>query len=227
MSGAEELRVAVASNFKPVMEALAHDFESATGHQVSASYGSTGKHYAQILNGAPFDAFLAADAERPALLEANGISVPGSRFTYAIGQLVLWAPGRSLREDGQGVLEAGEFRFLAIANPVTAPYGRAADQVLRRLGLIGALQGRIVRGENVGQTFAFVQTGNAELGFLAMSQVIDDDSGEPWVVPEALYEPIEQQAVLLNEREAARAFLAFLRDEAALEVIRKMGYQTP
>lgn len=225
---ADRLQVAVASNFKPAMEVLAQAFEDATGHDLAVSYGSTGKHYAQILNGAPFELFLAADVEHPRRLEAEGMAFSGSRFTYAMGKLVLWSPQPGLGHDGQRLLEEGKFRFLAIANPKTAPYGRAAEQALRRLGLWDTLQPRIVRGENIGQAFAHVQSGNAELGFVAWSQLAGRaQQGSTWMVPQDHYEPIEQQAVLLKDSDAARAFLAFLRSEVAVAVIRAHGYSLP
>lgn len=226
----DSLHVAVASNFQPTMELLVRDFEDLTGHQLSVSYGSTGKHYAQILHGAPFGVFLAADAERPRRLEAEGLAVAGSRFTYAIGRLVLWSPRPGQLEDGARALAEGEFRFLAIANPLTAPYGLAAEQVLQRLGLWASLQSRIVRGENIGQAFAYVKSGNAELGFVALSQlagVDESERGSMWLVPEELHDPIEQQAVQLADSEAARAFLDFLRGERAAAVIRAKGYALP
>lgn len=227
---ADRLRVAVASNFRPVMTELAPGFEAGTGHELSISYGSTGKHFAQIINGAPFDLFLAADVERPARLEAEGYAIAGSRTTYAIGRVVLWSPVEGLFEDGEPILQRGDFRFLAIANPEIAPYGRAAEQVMRRLGVWHSLQSRTVRGESIGQAFAHVQSGNAELGFVAASQLAGSrafNSGSVWVVPEALYDPIEQQAVLLKDSRPGRDFLEFLRGELAAEVIRRHGYEPP
>jgi len=227
---AETAQVAVASNFRPAMAVLAREFQRHSGHELALSYGSTGKHYAQVVNGAPFHLLLAADAERPRRLEAKGLAVAGSRFTYAVGTLVLWSPDPSRFEDGARALAGGDFRFLAIANPQTAPYGLAAEQVMRRLGVWEAWQGRIVRGENVGQAFAYVKSGNAELGFVALSQVTGLEAigrGALWVVPAELHEPIEQQAVLLIDGEAARAFLAFLRGEQAAAVIQAHGYALP
>lgn len=226
---ADPLRVAVASNFKPAMEALIAPFERRSGHDVAVSYGSTGKHYAQIINGAPFDVFLAADVERPARLEEEGVAVAGSRFTYAVGTLVLWSPGGLAGGDGRAILEAGEFRFLAVANPAIAPYGRAAEQTLRGLGLWEHHQARIVRGENIGQAYAFVRSGNAELGFVAGSQLVGEQglAQTNWVVSAELYDPIEQQAVRLTDSGSARAFLEFLRSPDATAVIRSYGYSTP
>jgi molybdate transport system substrate-binding protein len=229
-AGATEARVAAASNFTGAIEALTARFEAETGHRVTLIFGSTGKHYAQIMNGAPFDAFFAADVRRPELLEAGGVAVPGSRFTYAVGKLMLWSPDAAYVDRDGRILERGDFRHLAIANPVLAPYGRAARQVLQRRGLWESLTGRIVRGENIAQTFQFVASGNAELGFVAASQLWRPGrapDGSVWDVPEALYDPIEQQAVLLTDNEAARAFLSFARSDAALEIIRRFGYNTP
>lgn len=229
-TSAEELRLAVASNFKSAMEALVRDFEGLGGHELSVSYGSTGKHYAQIVNGAPFDVFLAADAERPRRLENDGYGVAGSRFTYAIGTLVLWSPRKNHFSDGARALLEGDFRFLAMANPLTAPYGAAAEQTLRRLGVWDELQDCIVRGENIGQAFGYVASGNAELGFVALSQLAglgEAERGSTWLVPGSLHDPIEQQAILLADRPAAREFFDYLRSESAAAVIRAHGYTLP
>ncbi len=226
---AEEIRVAVASNFAEAMTVIAGRFEADTGHQVTLIFGSTGRIYAQIVNGAPFDVFLAADAHRPALLEQDGMARPGSRFTYAVGQLVLWSPDPGLVDAGGDVLAQGGFRHLAVANPGLAPYGAAAREVLRARGLWEELAGRIVRGENIGQTFQFVRSGNAELGFVARSQVVRPGrprEGSWWDVPPELHEPLEQQAVLLADKDTARDLLSFMGSDAALEIIRDYGYHT-
>jgi len=197
---------------------------------VTPIFGSTGKHYAQIKNGAPFDAFFAADVRRPEHLEKEGVALPGSRFTYAVGKVVLWSPRTGYVDPQASVLERGEFHHLAIANPKFAPYGKAAQEVLQERGLWGRLSGRLVRGENIGQTFQFVNSGNAELGFVAYSQVKRPNQpieGSFWEVPQALYTPIEQQAVLLKDNEVARAFLSFVRSDEALKIIRDHGYETP
>ena len=227
---ADEMRIAVASNFKAAITAIARRFESETPHRVSLISGSTGKHYAQIHNGAPFDAFFAADIRRPELLEREGLALPGSRFTYALGKLVLWSPREGYVDPHGRILEDGGFRHLAIANPGFAPYGKAAGEVLLARGLWDALGGRLVRGENIGQAFQFVHSGNAELGFVAWSQL--KRPGQPlegsyWEVPKALHSPIEQQAVLLKDSEAARAFLSFVRSGEGLGIIREYGYETP
>lgn len=227
---AETLRVAVASNFRPAMLQLAERFEQDSGQQLTLIFGSTGKHYAQIVNGAPFDAFLAADAERPRRLEQEGHALPGSRFVYALGRLVLWSPDTALVDDSGAILRSDRFRHLAIANPDLAPYGAAAREVLRALGVWEALQGRLVRGENIAQAYQFVASGNAELGFVARAQRVAagaDATGSSWTPPAALYGPIEQQAVLLTDSPATRAFAAFLQSAEARALIRAAGYDLP
>ncbi len=227
---AEEIRVAVASNFSGAIKALAARFEADSGHKVTPVFGSTGKHYAQIINGAPFDAFFAADKKRPELLEQEGMALPGSRFTYAIGKVVLWSP-KAGYVDAQGdVLLTGNFTYLAIANPRLAPYGRAAEEILRARGLWDELNARMVRGENIGQTFQFVRSGNAALGFVAGSQVRSLGhplQGSLWEVPQGLYTPVEQQAVLIKENVVARAFLSFVKSDESRALVREFGYATP
>ncbi len=226
----DEARVAVAANFAPTLEALAPLFTEATGHRVLASSGSTGKLFAQIEQGAPFDVFLAADAEHPRLLEERGLTVPGSRFRYARGRLVLWSAGVQFAGDGPAVLAGGGFRHLAIANPELAPYGEAAMAVLERLGLAERLRPRLVLGESIAQAFQFVASGAAELGFVAASQLVGVDGGWCWPVPEDWHAPLDQEAVLLARgggKAAARAFLDFLRGEAAAEVLHGFGYAVP
>ncbi|MDX1554754.1 MAG: molybdate ABC transporter substrate-binding protein, partial [Xanthomonadales bacterium] len=186
--------------------------------------------YAQIVNGAPFDVFLAADAERPKRLEEDGQAIAGSRFVYAKGTLVLWRPDGDGPEDVLPALNQGDFRFLAIANPRTAPYGTAAEQVLRRLELWDALQSRIVRGENVAQAYGFVKSGHAQLGFVALAQLVGQAERGPgtwWVVPEDHYAPIEQQAVLLRDTEPAWAFARFLQAPSTAATLRSLGYGLP
>ncbi len=228
-ASADEIRVAVASNFNNAIKEIAGRFEGKTAHKVTLVFGSTGKLYAQIRNGAPFHAFFAADARRPRLLEEAGLGQPGSRFTYAVGKLALWSPKTAYVDDQGKVLDRGNFRHLALANPRLAPYGRAAREVLEKRGRWLALRDRMVRGENIGQTLQFVRSGNAELGFVAWSQL--QRPGQPitgswWRIPQILYSPIEQQAVLLQDNPAARAFLAFVRGREALEVIEAYGYGT-
>jgi len=226
---AAEIRVAVASNFTRAMTNLAQQFEANTGHKVKLVFGSTGKHYAQIRNGAPFDVFFSADMKRPKLLEEEGLAVPGSRFSYALGKLVLWSPKAGYIDSEGKVLSEGNFYHLAIANPKLAPYGRAAKEVLQSRGLWSGMKGKIVRGENIGQAFQFVNSGNAELGFVAYSQI--KQSGQPiigsyWEVPQALYAPIVQQAVLLKDNETARSFLVYIKGKEALMIINDHGYKT-
>ncbi len=225
---ADEVRVAVAANFAPVLLQLAEPFAAATGHRLLISGGSSGKLYAQIAQGAPFDVLLSADAERPRRLEAEGLALAGSRFTYARGRLALWSPKPGVVDDRGDVLRRGQFKRLALANPRIAPYGAAAQDVLQALSLWEALRARLVQGEDIGQTFQFVRTGNAELGFVAWAQVkAEGGTGSSWLVPETLHQPIEQQAVLLaraRDDQAARAFLDFLRGKPAREIIARAGY---
>lgn len=229
-AAADRIQIAVASNFAGTLTRIADRFEQKSGHQVILVAGSTGKHYAQIRNGAPFAAFFAADVRRPELLEKEGAIVPGSRFTYAVGQLALWSPTPGLVDPEGRVLARGTFRHLAMANPRLAPYGRAAQEALQSLGLWKVLEGRLVFGENIGHTFHFVNSGNAELGLVAYSQVThpdDPDRGDHWKVPQSLYSPIEQQAVSLVDTEPVRAFLAYVKSDEALGIIRGFGYDTP
>ncbi|MFO8142817.1 MAG: molybdate ABC transporter substrate-binding protein [Marinobacter sp.] len=228
---AGEVRLAIATNFHDAAERLAAHFSETTGHSTRISYGSTGKLYAQIRHGAPFDAYLAADEERPHLMEREGSGVPGTRFTYAIGKLVLWSPDAEAFREPQALLEADTLRRLAIANPKTAPYGLAARQTLEHLGLWKALESRLVRGESIAQTFQFVATGNAKAGFVALAQLRDDhQGGARWEVPNTHHEPIAQQAILLDRgrsNEAARAWLNFLVSAEAQDIIREYGYDIP
>lgn len=225
------VQVAVAANFAAPMQKLVPLFEQQTGHRVVASYGSTGKFATQIQNGAPFEVFLAADDETPAKLERAGHAVAGTRFTYAIGRLVLWSRQPGLVDAKGDVLRGDSFERLAIADPRLAPYGAAAVQTLRSLSLLERLQQRFVTGENITQAHQFVATGNAPLGFVALSQVQVDGrigEGSAWLVPEQLHEPIVQQAVLLpngRDNPAATALLNFLRSDAARALIRAAGYQ--
>jgi molybdate transport system substrate-binding protein len=228
---ADAVQVAVAANFYATMQRIAAAFERDTGHRALLSAGASGSLYAQIVNGAPFEVFLSADAETPARLEAQGAAVAGSRFPYATGRLVLWS-ARSGAVDADGaVLRAGVFRHLAVANPRTAPYGAAALQVLGAMGLLDAVRPKIVQGENVAQVQQFVASGNAELGFVALSQVWHDGTltqGSAWIVPASLHAPLRQDAALLlpgRDRPAAQALLRYLRSDAARAVIRSFGYE--
>ena len=228
---AAEVQVAVAANFAGPMKALAADFEKATGHKAVLASGATGKFYAQIQSGAPFDVFLAADDETPARLDKEGASVPGSRFTYATGKLVLWSAKPDLVDAKGEVLKSGQFAHIALAAPKLAPYGAAAVETMTRLGVLARLEPKFVQGESIGQTFGFVSSGNAELGFVALSQVWENGklkSGSAWIVPAELHSPIRQDAVLLNrgkDNAAAVALMAFLKSDAAKAVIRSFGYE--
>ena len=227
---ADEIRVAVASNFKGAMAQLAARFEILSGHDLVLSYGSSGKQYAQIVHGAPFDVFFAADSARPAELENAGLAVAGSRFTYAVGRLALWSrdPGRA--EPGERALAGHGYRHLAIANPKLAPYGRAARETLISMDLWDAVEGKLVMGENIGQTFQFVNSGNAELGLVAWSQILQGGgkpTGSSWLVPQQLHRAIEQQVVLLSDKASARQFMEFVRSHEAVEIIRSHGYGVP
>lgn len=227
---ADEVRVAVAANFTAPMKIIAADFEKDTGHKAVLAFGGTGQLYAQIRNGAPYDILLSADDTTPAKLEKAGLGVPGSRFTYAIGKLVLWSIEPGFVDDAGAVLKKGDFEHIAVANPKLAPYGAAAIETLTKLGLLNAIEPRIVQGENISQTYQFVATGNARLGFVALSQVLKDGklkSGSAWVVPAGLYSGIRQDAVLLSRgrnNPAALALVKYLRGEKARSVIRSYGY---
>jgi len=228
---ADQLRVAVASNFIFPLKELSREFENTTGNEVLLISGSTGKLYAQIHQGAPFEVFLAADSNRPELLEKHGIGVPGSRFTYAVGRLVMWsADPKFVTNFGLHVLDQNNFRYLAIANPKTAPYGKATEQVLRKTGYWEKIQSRLVRGENISQTLQFVVTGNAQIGFISLSQLNSSNGllgGTSWLVPLNLHEPIQQQAILLkraNSNHVARAFLKFLKSKKGQKIIKTYGY---
>ncbi|SIR76862.1 molybdate transport system substrate-binding protein [Aquipseudomonas alcaligenes] len=228
---AGEVQVAVAANFSAPMQAIARAFEQSSGHRVVAAYGATGQFYAQINHGAPFEVLLAADDSTPAKLESEGAGVPGSRFTYAVGALALWSAQPGYVDAAGAVLKRDTFRHLAIANPQTAPYGLAATQVLDKLGLTEAIEPKLVEGQNIAQAYQFVASGNAELGFVALSQVYKDGQitrGSAWQVPSQLHEPIRQDAVLLTKGQdnpAARALLEYLRGEQAATLIRAYGYQ--
>ncbi|HXX73993.1 MAG TPA: molybdate ABC transporter substrate-binding protein [Nitrospiraceae bacterium] len=227
---AEQVQVAVAANFVPPFREIAIEFQKVSGHTVELSAGSSGKFYAQIKNGAPFEVFFSADDERPKLLEDEGLGVKGSRFTYAIGRLVLWSQDPAL-VTGEDTLRNGKFKHLAIANPKTAPYGTAAMQAMTKLGVWESLQPRIVMGENLGQTSGFLESGNAELGFLARSQVLDEKlrgKGSRWEVPQSLHEPIKQDAVLLvkgQDNPAAKSLMDFMHSSQARVIIERYGYE--
>lgn len=227
---AGEVKVAVAANFTEPAREIAARFKARTGHDAVLAFGSSGQFYAQIANGAPFEVFLSADAERPQKAEAEGLAVAGSRFTFAVGRLVLFSKTPGLVDGRGAVLRSTRFQKLAVADPKTAPYGVAALETLKRLGLADALAPKLVQGASIAQAYQFVDTGAAELGFVALSQVIAVRGGSRWLVPAADHSPIEQQAVLLKAGEAdpaARAFLAFLKGPEARAIIRRWGYETP
>ena len=228
---AAEVQVAVASNFTAPIQAIAADFEKDTGHKLVAAYGATGQFYTQIKNGAPFEVFLAADDTTPARLESEGDIVEGSRFTYAVGTLALWS-AKDGYVDSQGqVLQHANFQHLSIANPKTAPYGLAATQVLDKLGLTAQVKSKLVEGQNITQAYQFVSTGNAELGFVALSQVYKDGKvtgGSAWIVPADLHDPIKQDAVILTkgrDNPAAVALVDYLKGPKAAAIIQAYGYQ--
>ena len=228
---ADEVQVAVAANFVAPMQKIAAEFAKDTGHKAQLAFGATGKFYAQIRNGAPFEILLAADDTTPEKLEKEGAGVAGSRFTYAIGKLALWSKQPGL-VDAQGqVLKSGNFDKIAVADPKLAPYGAAAVEVMTQLGVLNTLRPKFVQGENIAQTHQFVATQNAQLGFVALSQVMADGrvvEGSVWAVPATLYSPLRQDAVLLNKGQgnaAATALLQYLKGDKARAVIRGYGYE--
>jgi molybdate transport system substrate-binding protein len=227
---ADEVQVAVAANFTAPMKVIAAQFEQETGHKVLASYGATGKFYAQIQNGAPFDILLAADDETPAKLDKENATVPKSRFTYAIGKLVLWSAKEGVVDARGDVLKTGKFDHIAVANPKLAPYGLAAQETLQKLNLFTTLQPKFVTGDNIGQTYQFVASAAAPLGFVAMSQVYENNqlkSGSAWIVPATMYSPIRQDAVVLTRganKPAVTAFIGYLKGDKAKALIRAYGY---
>jgi molybdate transport system substrate-binding protein len=227
-AAAAEVKVAVAANFMEPAREIAARFRARTGHDAALSFGSSGQFYAQIANGAPFEVFLSADRERPEKAEAEGLGVAGSRFTYAIGRLVLYSKTPGLVDGKGAVLKSGKFQKLAIADPRAAPYGVAAVETMKRLGAYDALTPKLVQGTSIAQAYQFVDSGAAELGFIALSQVATVKGGSRWVVPQADHTPIDQQAVLLKTgagHPAATAFMAFLRSGEAKAIIRKYGYE--
>lgn len=231
-AAAGEVIAAVAANFTGAMHALAAAFREETDHAARPSFASTGTLFAQIAHGAPFEVFLSADLKTPERAEADGLAVAGTRFTYATGHLVLWSAEPTLFEDGAAYLEDASYAHLAVTNPKTAPYGAAALEVLERLGILDEVEAKIVQGDNVSQTLQFIATGNAEAGFIAEAQVIGwaGPEGTVWKVPQTLYQPIEQAAVLLKPgetSEAARAFLVFLQSDTAREIMARHGYGVP
>lgn len=226
-ANAAETTVAVAANFTEPAKEIAAAFARATGHKAQLAFGPSGTFHTQISRGAPFELFLSADAERPARIEQEGLGVAGTRFTYAVGKLVLYSTTPGLVDDAGAVLRTGRFQRIAIADPASAPYGQAALEVMRKLGVEARLKPRLVTGTSIAQAYQFTSTGAAEVGFVALSQIVDVKGGSRWLVPARLHRPIEQQAILLKtgaDNPAARAFLKFLRSGTALRIIRRYGY---
>jgi molybdate transport system substrate-binding protein len=229
LADAQEVKIAVAANFTDASREIAPLFEKVTGHTTRISYGSTGKLYSQIEHGAPFELFLAADTQRPIKAEREGLAVPGSRFVYAKGKLVLWSVKPDRFKRGEGFLKKADFDHLALANPKTAPYGLAAEQVMRHFGVFSQLTPKLVKGDSIAQTFQFIATGNADAGFVAFAQIKGwrGNEGTLWEIPADYYAPIEQAAVLLKKGEhnpAATAYLQFLKGDVARKVIQGYGY---
>lgn len=227
---ADTVSVAVAANFTAPMQKIAAEFAKDTGHKAELSFGATGKFYAQISQGAPFGILLSADDTIPARLAREGKAVADSRFTYAVGKLVLWSRQEGYVDAQGAVLKTGQFLHVAIANPKLAPYGLAAQQTLARLGLLEQIRPRFVQGENIGQTYQFAATGNAELGFVALSQVMEDGkikSGSAWLVPPSMHASIRQDAIVLNpakDNAAAKALMDYLKGDKARAIITAYGY---
>lgn len=228
---AAEAQVAVAANFAEPIKAIAAVLQKTTGHTIKVTLGATGKLYAQIKNGAPFDVLLSADTATPEKLEKEGLGQPGSRFTYATGKLVLWSAKVGRVDDKGQVLKAADLGKVSFANPKVAPYGAATVQTIDKLGLTAALTPKLVQGESIGQTYTFASTGNADVGFVAMSQVLEGGrlkSGSMWVVPQELYSPIRQDAVVMQKsasNEAAQALMKLLKSPNIKDLIRSYGYE--
>lgn len=226
---ADEIQIAVAANFTAPMQQIAAAFEKETGHKVLPAFGSTGKFHTQIKNGAPFEILLAADDETPIRMEKENLALSGSRFTYAIGKLVLWSPKPGYVDNKGEVLKSGTFRHLALANPKLAPYGAAGVEALTKMGLLSQLQEKFVQAENIAQAYQFVSSGNAELGFMALSQVLKEGKveGSYWLVSPGLYSQIRQDAVVLEKgkgKPAVAALMQYLKGDKAKAVIKSFGY---
>lgn len=227
---ADTVSVAVASNFTAPMQVIAQAFAQDTGHKAELSFGATGKFYAQISHGAPFGVLLAADDKTPAKIATEGKGVANSRFTYAIGKLVLWSKQADYVDDQGAVLKKSDWQHIAVANPKLAPYGLAAEQTLSKLNLLDSVQPKFVQGENIGQTYQFVASGNAPLGFVALSQVMQDGKiteGSAWIVPSDMHAPIRQDAIVLNagkDNVAAQALMQYLQGDKARAIIKAYGY---
>jgi len=226
---AADTKVAVAANFTEPSKEIATAFQKATGHTATLVFGASGAFYTQIAHGAPFEVFLSADADRPKKAEQGGLTVSGTRFTYAVGRLMLYSATTGLIDDNGAVLKRGAFNKIAIADPLVAPYGAAAVQAMQKLGVYSALEPKIVKGSSLTQAYQFTATGAADLGFVAYSQVIAVPGGSRWLVPAKLHQPIEQQAVLLltgAHNPAALAFVKFMRSPQAVKIIKRYGYET-
>ncbi len=230
---AGETHVAVAANFLGAMKKISTDFESQTGHKVIISAGSTGALYSQIINGAPFDLFFSADDKRPEKLEADGLAVQGTRFTYALGGIALYSSTAGYVDPEGKILSVGRYKRLAIANPKIAPYGIAAVEAIENMGLTKKVDSKLTLGGSVAHAFQFTASGGAELGFVALSQIIDAGpglTGSYWIVDKSLYNPVRQQAIMLRKGKnniAAIEFIKFFHSEKAIKVIHDSGYDTP
>ncbi len=228
---AVEIKVAVASNFANVLKEVAIEFQKDTGHQLAITPGATGKFYAQISNGAPFDVFLSADDETPRKLAQEGKAIASSQFTYAIGRLALWSPNPEMIDKTADILKTDKFKFIAIANAKVAPYGQAAVQTMQKLGVLTKIEPRVVQGESISQTYQFVSTGNAQLGFVAMSQIVENGKikmGSAWIVPEEMHEQLKQDAVVLQSckhMSACQALIDYLKSEKAKKLMASYGYK--
>jgi molybdate transport system substrate-binding protein len=228
---AAEISVAVAANFSSVLKDIAVEFQKDTGHQLAITPGATGKFYAQISNGAPFDVFLSADDETPRKLAQEGKAIAASQFTYAIGRLALWSPSPDLVDKSADILKTDKFKYIAIANAKVAPYGQAAVQTMQKLGVLTKIEPRIVQGESIAQTYQFVSTGNAQLGFVALSQILENGkikAGSAWIVPEEMHEQLKQDAVVLQSckhMSACQALMEYLKSEKAKKMMASYGYK--
>ena len=228
---AAEIKVAVASNFANVLKEIAIEFQKDTGHQLAITPGATGKFYAQISNGAPFDVFLSADDETPRKLAQEGKAIASSQFTYAIGRLALWSPNLEMIDKNADILKTDKFKFIAIANAKVAPYGQAAVQTMQKLGVLTKIEPRVVQGESISQTYQFVSTGNAQLGFVALSQIVENGkikTGLAWIVPEEMHEQLKQDAVVLQSckhMSACQALIEYLKSEKAKKLMASYGYK--
>ena len=228
---AAEIKVAVASNFANVLKEIAVEFQKDTGHQLAITPGATGKFYAQISNGAPFDVFLSADDETPRKLAQEGKAIAASQFTYAIGRLALWSPNPEMVDKNADILKTDKFKFIAIANAKVAPYGQAAVQTMQKLGVLTKIEPRVVQGESISQTYQFVSTGNAQLGFVALSQIFENGkikTGSAWIVPEEMHEQLKHDAVVLQSckhMSECQSFMYYLKSEKVKKMMASYGYK--